>query len=297
MDKPTANVESKQGPAMPIVGDKPGAPMLRARRWAWQFLKLRPLSWNVPGTSGQTRRALRLFWLDGLLISASVSLVSSYLTLYALEFGATSSQIGLMSTVVNAASMLALLPGARLAERWMDPKRMVLVFSRGAGQAVWAMLGMLPFFLSGLPAVYGILLLRATRAFVVSASNSPWTALAAQIVPQEMRGKYFAARNIAKQGAALLVIPAAGWLIDSLGFPLGYQICFGLAALVGIAAWWTYARIPFSEGRVQSEPEQEAGEEQQGNNSSKNNYQFDRNLGPTFFNKKSNHKKRPWAKK
>lgn len=129
------------------------------------------------------------------------------------------------------------------------------------------MLGALPFFLTGLPAIYGILILRATRSFVVSSSYSAWTALAAQIVPQEMRGTYFAARNIAKQGAALLVIPVAGWLIDSLGFPIGYQLCFALAALVGVAALWTYARIPFKEGRVRESSEQEATEGQQTNNS------------------------------
>ena len=187
---------------------------------------------------------MQLFWLDGLLISASSSLVGSYLTLYALEFGATSSQIGLMSTIVSLASTIALLPGAQLAERWLGPKRMVLVFSRGAGQLVWAMFGALPFFLAGQPAVYGVLFLRAMRSFAVSASSSAWTALAGQIVPRQIRGKFFAARNIAKQSAALLIVPAAGWLIDYAGFPTGYQICFGLATCVGALAFWAYSRIP-----------------------------------------------------
>lgn len=204
----------------------------------------------VPGTTKRIQRALWLFWLDGLLVSASVSLVSSYLVLYALEFGATSSQIGLMSTIIGVASMMALLPGAQLAERWIDPKRAVLIFSRGIGQLVWVALGALPFFLTGQPAVYGVLALRATRAFTMQASNPAWTMLSGRIVPRWLRGKFFAARNIAKQVAALLVVPAAGWLIDRLGFPLGYQICFALATVVGVGAFWAYARIPF-------EPDQE----------------------------------------
>jgi MFS family permease len=207
----------------------------------------------IPGTTKRIQRALWLFWLDGLLVSTSVSLVSSYLVLYALEFGATSSQIGLMSTIIGVASMAALLPGAQLAERWLDPQRAVLVFSRGIGQLVWLALGSLPFFVTGQPAVYGVLALRATRAFTMQASNPAWTTLSAQIVPQWLRGKYFAARNIAKQVAALLVVPAAGLLIDRLGFPIGYQICFGLATLVGVGAFWAYARIPFEHADTEAQ--------------------------------------------
>jgi MFS family permease len=180
-----------------------------------------------------------------LFISLSVNLVSNYLTLYALAFGATSTQIGLLSTMMSIGSVLALLPGAQLAERWLDPKKLVLIFSRSLGQLVWLLLGLIPFVLSGQSAIYSILVLRAARSFTVSASSSAWTTLSGQIVPRWLRGKYFAARNMAKQGAALLVVPTAGWLIDRLGFPWGYQLCFGLAALIGLAALWAYSRIPF----------------------------------------------------
>jgi MFS family permease len=186
-----------------------------------------------------------LFWLDGLFVSASFSLVGSYLVLYALEFGATSTQIGLMSTIVSVASVLALLPGAHLAETWLDPKRAVLIFSRGLGQAVWIALGILPFVLTGQPAVYGVMALRGARSFAMQASSPAWTTLSGQIVPHHLRGKYFASRNIAKQISALLVVPLGGWLIDRLGFPFGYQLCFGLAAMMGVLALWAYARIPF----------------------------------------------------
>jgi MFS family permease len=233
------------------------------RQIHWRRLRQR-LRWRnpfaIPGISKRIQRALTLFWLDGLFIGTSVSLVSNYITLYALEFGANSTQIGLITTMTSVGSVLALLPGAQLAEKWIDPKRAVLIFSRGIGQLVWAALGALPLFLSGQPAIYGVLLLRAVRAFAVSASSSAWTSLSAQIVPRFLRGKYFAARNIAKQGAALLVVPIAGWLIDRLGFPWGYQLCFALATVIGLLAYWTYARIPFepSEDRTSVPAQQNA---------------------------------------
>jgi MFS family permease len=195
-----------------------------------------------------------LFWFDGLFVSTSVSLVSNYITLYALQFGANSAQIGLITTMVSVGSVLALLPGARLAEKWLDPKRAVLIFGRGLGQLVWVAMGVLPFLLSGQPAIYGVLFLRAARSFAVSASSPVWTSLSAQIVPHWLRGKYFAARNIAKQAAALLVIPIGGWLIDWLGFPWGYQLCFALAAAIGVLAYWAYSQIPFEPIERQEQP-------------------------------------------
>lgn len=216
---------------------------------------------DFPHLSGRARHALRLFLLDGLLVSTSTSLVSSYLTLYVLQFGASSAQIGLISTVIAVAGVLAFLPGAQIAERWMDPKRMVLIFSRGLGQVAWAALAALPFVLSGQPAVYAILALRAGRAFTVQAANSTWTSLAGQIVPYELRGQYFGMRNIAKQAAALVIIPAAGWLIDYLGFPAGYQVCFALAAAVGVLDFLTYARIRFAPPKRQGPEPEEEGED------------------------------------
>ncbi|MEA3345570.1 MAG: MFS transporter [Chloroflexota bacterium] len=200
--------------------------------------------------------------LDGLLIRASGALVGSYVVLYALEFGATSSQIGLMSTVASLAGVMALLPGAQLAEGWMDPRRVVLVFSRGIRALIWVLFSLLSFFLAGQPAVYGILLLRAMRSFTGNAGSSAWTFLSSQIVPRRMRGKYFAARNMAKRVAALLLVPAAGWLIDYLGFPVGYQVCFGLAAFVGALSYWAYSRIPFSPSERRIQTREEEGDDQ-----------------------------------
>jgi len=235
-------------------------PWQRLARRVQRLLTTNPFA--IPGTNKRIQRAMGLFWLDGLFVSTSISLVSSYLVLYALEFGATSAQIGLMSTIISLASMAALLPGAHLAEKWLDPRRAVLLFSRGLGQTVWVALGLLPFFLTGQPAVYGVMALRAARSFTMQAANPAWTTLSGRIVPRHLRGKYFAARNIAKQAAALLVVPAAGWIIDRLGFPLGYQLCFGLAAAIGLLAFWAYARIPFEEpeqSKKTSEESQENG--------------------------------------
>ena len=250
---------------------EPPHPWQRLASRARRLLTTNPFA--VPGTTPRIQRAMWLFWLDGLFISASFSMVGSYLVLYALEFGATNTQIGLMSTIVSVASMLALLPGAHLAEKWLDPKRAVLIFSRGLGQSVWIALSLLPFALAGQPAVYGVMALRGARSFAVQAANPAWTTLSGQIVPPHLRGKYFASRNIAKQISALLIVPLGGWLIDRLGFPLGYQLSFGLAAVMGFAALAAYARIPFETPQRDQPPEEsDAGKEIWENTTAQRNY-------------------------
>ena len=76
----------------------------------------------------------------------------------------------------------------KLYEEWLDPKRAVLIFSRGLGQAVWVALGVLPFVLTGQPAVYGVMALRGARSFAVQASSPAWTTLSGQIIPRHLRG-------------------------------------------------------------------------------------------------------------
>ncbi len=215
--------------------------------------------------SRRTRRALWFFLLDGLLISASGALVAQYVSLYALEFGANSAQIGLMSTLASLAGLLAMLPGAQITERWIRPRWMVLIFSRALPSIFWLLIGLLPP-LAGTPpvAITLILALWTLRATTATAAGPAWAMLSGRIVPSRMRGRYFATRNSVKRVASLLAIPA-GWLIERLGFPVGYEVSFTLAAVLGLLDFWAYSRIPFSAEENHAGPVrgEEAGQEEQ----------------------------------
>ena len=220
--------------------DKP--PSKRSiKDWVQRFVPL-----DISVSSERVRRGLRLFWVDGLLIG-SVGAIQSFVSLYALAFGATNAQIGLMSTLVNIAGGIAMLPGAKLTRESVGLKRMVLFFSRGIPHTILILLVLLPFFFSGEAGVWGLIALWVVRGFFASAASPAWSTLAGRIVPIEVRGNYFAARNIAKKVARLLIIPAIGWLIDYIGFPAGYQVGFAIAAVIGAFEVWAYARIPVSD--------------------------------------------------
>lgn len=186
--------------------------------------------------------SLRWFWLDGLFASISDSLVLTYVPLYALSFGASGAQIGLLSSAASLLGTAVLLPGARLAEALGRRKELVLL-ATGLARLTLLLLALVPFDLRGAAAVTAIVILNALRAMLGSLALPAWTSLSADLVPEAIRGRYFSARNLAIGVAAVAGVPLGGLLINRLTFPTGYQLDFALAFLTGVAATVSYWRI------------------------------------------------------
>ncbi|MGQ9683732.1 MAG: MFS transporter [Anaerolineae bacterium] len=189
------------------------------------------------------RRGLLFFWLDGLFAAGSEAFFAPYLALYLLALGASGQQVGMLSAVVGLAGAVMFLPGARLAER-LPSYRSVVVATSLAARTMLALLVMLPWVASGQPAIYAVLLLAALREGMAQLGNPAWTAFSAQIVPQSLRGRFFAARTLIWNLATLLCVPLAGRMIKGMGSPQGYQVAFAVAFCAGLAASVIYAQIP-----------------------------------------------------
>ncbi len=193
---------------------------------------------------------LRYFWLDGLFSAISENFYASFLTLFALAYGASNGQIGLLSSVGSLLGALAFFPGARLAEALGARKTIILWTGGGIGRLALLALAALPLFVSD-PALALILIivLGGLRAFMGNFGNPAWTALVADLVPSSLRGRYFGNRNMAMGVAALVVAPLAGWLIRATNAwtgsrLVGYQIVFILAFAFGLMGTICFARIP-----------------------------------------------------
>ncbi len=220
------------------------------RRWRQRYRRgWRPLQ-IVPTQAGdeQQRRGMVCFWLDGLFASVSDSFVGPYLTLYLLALGATGQQVGLLTSVIGLAGAVMFLPGARLAGRYPNYRGLVVVTSLGA-RVVLALLILLPWFASQQAAIAGVIALSALREACGQLGNPAWTAFSAMIVPEQIRGRFFASRTLAWNLAAVAVVPLAGRLISALGSPRGYQVSFGLALGAGMLSTWSYSRIPVATAR------------------------------------------------
>lgn len=236
-----------QCPSLSASGHSAGG-LLRfgvARSWVRRYER----RWRPPGLapgqrmSDPERRGMLMFWLDGLFANISESFVGPYLSLYLLALGASGAEVGVLTSVTGLVGALMFLPGARLAERSPNYRRVVVATSLVARGALPFLLAV-PWVLRGQPAVAAVILLAALRTAGAQLGVPAWTAFSAMIVPPSMRGRYFASRTFAMSLAALVVVPLAGRLISTLGAPQGYQVSFGLALAAGLAATCAYARIP-----------------------------------------------------
>ena len=177
---------------------------------------------------------LRWFWLDGLFSTISVSFYASFVTLFALAYGANNTQIGRLTAVASLCGLAALLPGAQAIKLMGGRRKTVVVLFGGIISRVallaWVVLPLLVHDASTAIAV--IIAVNAVITFANNFANPAWTAIVADIVPREIRGRFFSHRNFAVNLPALLVVPLAGLLIQAANRPgapfAGYQLVFCL---------------------------------------------------------------------
>ncbi len=243
--QPALNLEAHHAepPAEPVAFEAP-----------WRRIVRRPLDSLLtrqitrPMTLVQ-RNNLRTFWQDGAWASMSEAFTLSYIPLFALAYGATASQIGLMAAVASLFGAIALFPGARMLER-VGRRMPIVLWSTGVlFRGMLIPLALLPFFVQdGAQAIPIIIALGAVRAFGVSFADSSMTSMAADLVPPFMRGRYFSLRNFIMGTATLVFAPLAGVMINRVNAaaaqPLGgFQIAFLVAFAAGMMATLAYSRI------------------------------------------------------
>ncbi len=191
----------------------------------------------------EKQEGMRSFWLDGLFASMAGGFADPYYTLYILSLGASNAQIGLVSTLNQMMGALLSMPGAIIADRTGRYKGMTVITGLIA-RLLWLVMLAAPFLLPDKGAVWMVVIGWVGISAFGTLGSAAWTALSADLVPPQLRGAYFASRNIIIQGVRLLAIPIAGQIIAVIGEPRGYQIGLGLAFLFGMVSLYYYNRLP-----------------------------------------------------
>jgi len=223
-----------------------GPAWLRSLAWSGRLLP-RSLPGAAEGSAGHQRRGLVYLWGEGLLTAASDAFIGPYLALYLLALGANAQQIGLLSGVSALASAATYLPGALLTRRFPS-YRTVVVAILIPTHTMLLLLVILPWVASGQAAIAAAIVLTGLRSGIGQIGNPAWIALLAILVPPGLRGRFFAARTLVSNLAAILVLPLAGYLISRLGMPDGYQLSFGLSLAAAVLATVIVARLPLPPG-------------------------------------------------
>lgn len=163
-----------------------------------------------------------------------VGITDTQITPYALELKASNLEAGMLTSLANLFGPMAQLLGSRLIERFN--RRQIIVWAV-VGQTIscfaFSILGYI--FLSHDKQLYlvALFILNYTLYNLTSALASPaWFSMMGDIVPENIRGRYFAWRNrtngAASVGAMILSASILYWLAQ-------YEIIYGFIIIFGLA--------------------------------------------------------------
>lgn len=188
------------------------------------------------------RQNLRWFWFDGVFAQVTESITLAYTSLFVLTLGATRGQIGWMTAIASLSAAVLLLPGGALADQ-RERRKFIVLSGGGIARMILLLMALLPLAFSGPAGVALVIALVVIREALGNLTLPAWTALTADIVPLEWRGRYFGARNFAMGLAGMAVTLLIGAMITQMGELKGYQLALGLAWGAGMISTFCFARI------------------------------------------------------
>ena len=185
---------------------------------------------KVPRRTHAVRSSLKFSVLDGAAYAAMLGLVQNYITPLALELKATTSQIGLLTSLPQLVVGFSQLAAPHLSERAGSRKGLILpmVFMHAF---MYIPILLIPFIMSGNQVWWLIAFVTVSTAFGAIA-NPAWGSLMADLVPIRLRGRYFSARGRIAGTITLVFTFAAGGLLQILTDTpfIGYAVLLGGAA-------------------------------------------------------------------
>ncbi len=180
-------------------------------------------------------KSLHYSTVEGAFNSASTSITNAYITPYAIALGANNAEIGLLSSVQNLTGTIAQIPGASLTQ-YMSRKS-IWILSTVVSKILWIpiiLIAFMPF-----NSVLLLIILLAIVNFFIALRSPAWTSLIGDIVPKDIRGKYFGRRNMIAGITGLAFMLISGQIVVLYGF----SVIFMLSILLGFVSIFYFMKI------------------------------------------------------
>lgn len=182
--------------------------------------KLSPFHFDVsasePNIPAHVHRSMQYsIWEGGLTGIMSVFTGGVVLTGFALALGANAFVIGLIAAIQVGANLLQ-VRAFRSLERKGNRKAMTIKFA-AASRVVWLLicgLALISFEPFAAYRIWLLLMLIAVASGLGIFSLVPWISWLVDMVPQKVRGRFFAQRNLAAGAVGVVLGVAAGKFID-----------------------------------------------------------------------------------
>lgn len=152
----------------------------------------------------------------------------NFLSIYAARLGATTLQIGLIGAMSAVVSLFLAIP----AGRWLTKQHTGRAIFR---TSVLYRIGFIPFIF--LPQMFddagqivAIIVITFLMAIPLTPLGVGFNALFAEAVPENYRAHVAGIRNAMLAVSFILASLVSGYILDTVSFPIGYQIVFGIGA-------------------------------------------------------------------
>jgi MFS family permease len=154
--------------------------------------------------------------------------VVNFMSIYATRIGATGLQVGLIGAMSAVVNLFLAIPAGRWLSR-RDTNRAIFwtsVFYRVG----FLFFIFLPWLFDNNGQVVAIILITFLMAIPLTPLGVGFNALFAEAVPDRYRAHVAGTRNIMLAITFILTSLVSGYILDTLPFPVGYQIVFGIGA-------------------------------------------------------------------
>jgi MFS family permease len=211
------------------------------------------MSKEIQGASGHqihnyqlrrnVKKSLRLSILDGGAYAAMMGLTQNYITPFALALKATTAQIGLISSIPNLMMAFAQLASPALAVRAGSRKGLILPASF-IHALTWLPLFLLPYFYRS-PGVWWLLAFYTVNLASDAMTQPAWGSMMADLVHEDVRGRYFSSRGRIAQFIVLVFSLAAGAILQVYTGHVfaGFGILFGGAMVFRLLSFFFLSRM------------------------------------------------------
>ncbi|MFO7681760.1 MAG: MFS transporter [Chloroflexota bacterium] len=154
----------------------------------------------------------------------------SFMAVYATRLGATGWQLGLLAAAPAVISLVATLPAGQWLQKPGSISRKVF-WTAAANRLFYAVWIFLPLFLLPNAQVQAMILVVFLMSVPGTALAVGFNAMFAAAVPVEWRSHVVGIRNALLAVTFIAVSLLCGWLLDTLPFPVGYQVVFAIGLL------------------------------------------------------------------
>jgi MFS family permease len=197
-------------------------------------------------------RTMRLSIFEGSFSQIFILLsTGSVLTGYMLHYGASPSQIALVSSVPLLSQLLS--PFAAWWASRLTQRRFICVVLVLIGRLLWLLAALAPQLGIAANAIpIFLLVLVGVSSFFQASVMTIWTAWMGDVIPEDTRGRFFGRRSGVVGVVGMVANLAAGWFLDAVAAPINFQVVLGLSVVFAILAavllFWHYDPVIPKEG-------------------------------------------------